>query len=181
MEDGEAYGAAEELGFRVFARCADILSAETSRRSRLLSQLVNEETTQLTTLGVRTVASIFSFFDEDGDGALSDEELTRLNQAAGLELSPESCEWVRAEFDTNEMGWLTLRGYSDLVRRNLAAIPRETFLDLQALLFHVVSGHRDRVLQELRLSAHAQQHQQHHQQHDALPFVRSWVRAPSFG
>ncbi|KAL6067428.1 Mitochondrial Rho GTPase [Balamuthia mandrillaris] len=58
------------------------------------------------------LTEIFFTLDKDGDGALNEAEMDNLVfMTEGVHLTPEMSEFIRANFETNNKGWLTLPGF----------------------------------------------------------------------
>ncbi|GBG33442.1 Hypothetical Protein FCC1311_096652 [Hondaea fermentalgiana] len=103
----------------------------------------NRQDGTLTKQGLATCNRIFDFFDVDGDNLLGWEELSAINQAAGLPLSLSAYLWVQASYETGAHGRLTRAGYHAMFLENFIRVPRLMYKDLMRLTNYLDTCNRD--------------------------------------
>mmetsp|Transcript_1931 Transcript_1931/g.2216 ORF Transcript_1931/g.2216 Transcript_1931/m.2216 type:complete len:293 (+) Transcript_1931:135-1013(+) len=88
---------------------------------------------QLTKYGEKVCEKIFDLFDKNQDRALCWNELSELNNAAGIPLTRSAFSWVQEKFETDENGFLTKNGYYALFIDNFKLSPHLMYRDLHRL------------------------------------------------
>ncbi|KAI9226388.1 MAG: hypothetical protein DHS80DRAFT_18774 [Piptocephalis tieghemiana] len=77
--------------------------------------------------------AIFKQHDRDEDGALCPAELDAFaTQTNGKPFDEETLAELRENFDLNDQGWLTLKGFLQLYFLQTEGEPEETWKDLRA-------------------------------------------------
>lgn len=108
-----------------------------------------EHSGKLTKFGLEMCDQIFDFFDADNDNLLGWEELSAINQAAGLPLSLSAYLWVQTSYETGAHGRLTRTGYQQMFLENFVRVPRLMYKDLVRLTAYLEVCDRPKLISHI--------------------------------
>jgi Ca2+-binding EF-hand superfamily protein len=96
--------------------------------------LLDDTTDDLTEKFKNVLIEIFTRFDEDKDGSLSDKELDAFTTACnGTILSADEKQDIKTHFQKDDKGNLTQEGFLEMYHMQTSADPKETWKDLKKL------------------------------------------------
>ncbi|ORY06716.1 hypothetical protein K493DRAFT_203001 [Basidiobolus meristosporus CBS 931.73] len=94
--------------------------------------LFDEEEDTLHPLLEKALYEIFERFDEDKDGALNEKELEAFSSATnGEPFDEDTIEEIKDNFDINDDGHLTKKGFYQMYHLQTLSEPEETWKDLK--------------------------------------------------
>jgi len=123
-----------------------------ARRQRRNGERRSLEDGKLTAYGLEVCNRIFDFFDIDDDDHLGWEELSAINQAAGLPLSRSAFVWVQNNYDTGIRGRLTRKGYKEMFLENFLRVARLMYKDLIKLQQYMENTNHEELRRTIRSS-----------------------------